>query len=66
MIKLKIICHNKFINIIKSDNDTINVLILINHSWLPNIIDNICLENKEIFEDIISFYNNLKLLVMLL
>jgi len=78
MIKLKIKCHDKFINILKNNNHNINLyqqyfqiyesklqnknifndirnLLQRNTDNLPNIINNICLENKEMFEDFISF-----------
>lgn len=78
MIKLKIKCHDKFINILRNHNNNMylyqqyfeiyesklqnkNILNDIRNllqrksCYLPNIIDNICLENKEIFEDFISF-----------
>ena len=82
MIKLKIKCFQKFVNIVDRSkpscsylylqyfksyesklqnlnnmnifNDIRNYLV-INRNCLPNIIDNICLENKEMFEDFISF-----------
>ena len=78
MIKLKIKCHDKFVNILKNNNHNINLyqqyfqiyesksqynnifndirsLLQRNTDYLPNIINNICLENKEMFEDFISF-----------
>ena len=84
MIKLKIKCFQKFVQIVDIKirhgtylylqyfqsyesklqnlsnmnifNDIRNYLLLsLNRSCLPNIIDSICLENKEMFEDFISF-----------
>ena len=82
MIKLKIKCFQKFVQIVDIKNrhgsylyiqyfqsyesklqnlNNMNIFndirnyFLINRSCLPNIIDNICLENKEMFEDFISF-----------
>ena len=76
MIKLKIKCYDKFVNII-NDNEKINlyqqyfqsyesklqnrnIFNSINHYLqnkycLTNIINGICLENKEMFEDFVSF-----------
>jgi hypothetical protein len=81
MIKLKIICHNKFINIIRCDNDIVNLymqyfqsyesklqnlnnrnifndirnFLYKNNNYTSTIINSICVENKEMFEDFISF-----------
>ena len=76
MIKLKIKCYDKFVNII-NDNEKMNLYLqyfqlyesklqnrnifnsinnyLQNKYCLTNIINGICLENKEMFEDFISF-----------
>ena len=80
MIKLKIKCYDKFVNILKNNNHNINLYqqyfqiyesklqnlnnriifnyinnYLQNKNSLTNIINSICEENKEMFEDFISF-----------
>jgi hypothetical protein len=82
IIKLKIKCFQKFVNISDIKNrhgsylylqyfqsyesklqnlNNMNIFndiqnyFLVNRNCLPNIIDSICLENKEMFEDFISF-----------
>ena len=82
MIKLKIKCFQKFVNIVEikyrhgsylylqyfqsyesklQNLNNMNIFDDIRHylqtsrNCLPKIIDNICLENKEMFEDFISF-----------
>ena len=82
MIKLKIKCFQKFVQIVDIKNrhgtylylqyfqsyesklqnlsnmnifNDIRNYLLINRSCSSNIIDSICLENKEMFEDFISF-----------
>ena len=48
MIKLKIKCHNKLINILKSDNDTINLYIQYFQSYEYKLQN---LNNMNIFND---------------